>query len=139
VSSRWAALITAGTIATLLLAGTSLVAITKLLASFPSRAVLPSTTAACLPSDFPSYPDAERAFSFRVGPVCSESFTSGDTPDHVASFFETQLETWPWRVTGSTSSPDTIYFGRRDSTNATGEVQALATRFGSQFTISYTP
>ena len=139
MSSRWAVLITAGTIATLLIAGTSMVAITKLLASFQPRMVMPSTTGACLPPDFPTYPGAERAFSFTVGPVCSESFTSGDTPDQVTSFFETQLETWPWRVTGSTSSPNTIDFGRRDSSKATGEVQAIATRFGSQFTISYTP
>jgi hypothetical protein len=140
VRLRSAALISAGTIAGLLLIGIGLVSIVAALTSIPRNLGVHTTAADCMPSDFPRYAAAQRAFGFMVGPICSEEFTTSDSVDQVTSFFQEQLQAWPWRVTRFTSTPPaTIYFGRQDSTQAAGEIQEFATRTGSRFTITYSP
>jgi hypothetical protein len=131
------ALITAGSIALLLLGGAALVGAANLVQVLQRNFIVRSTTD-CLPSDFPAYPNAERAFAYLVGPICSEGFSSNDTTEVVLSYYDRQLNTAPWRLT-RTATSNTIYFGRTDNGNASGEVQAFAAQFGSRITITYSP
>lgn len=138
--TRSAVLIAAGSVAALLLIGTGLVSILAAVAAIPTNFGVHTTNSDCLPSEFPEYSPAERAFGFTVGPICSEAFTTGDPVDQVSSFYQTQLQAWPWRITRYTPGPPaTVYFGRQDSSQAAGEVQAFASQGGSRFTITYSP
>jgi hypothetical protein len=139
MSTRPAVLIAAGSIAALLLAGGALAAAVSALGSMQGVFGIRTSNEPCLPTNFPSYSNAERAFAFTVGPICSEAFTSGDEVDQITSFFATQLRSWPWKVTATSSHPETINFGRQDSSQSMGEVQVFANQVGSRFTITYSP
>ena len=139
MSTRPAVLIAAGSIAALLLAGSGLAAVVSALGSMQGAFGIRTSSRPCLPSNFPSYSNAERAFAFTAGPICSEAFTSPDDVDQITSFFATQLQSWPWKVTGTSSNPETIDFGRQDSAQSMGEVQAFANQIGARVTITYAP
>jgi hypothetical protein len=138
IQTRWVVvLIAAGTLLVLLLAGAGIFVVTRLGESL-QRNFGVHTTTACLPSDFPSYPGAERAFAFTLGKICSESYTTADAPDAVLTFYEAQLSNPPWRLARS-STATTVFFGRTDKPEATGNVQAIKDRGGAQITITYAP
>ena len=67
MTTRAAALIAAGSIAALLLAGTALIAVIAALGSVQGTLGIHSTGGPCLPSDFPSYANASRDLAFTVG------------------------------------------------------------------------
>ena len=134
--ARWVALITAGTIGLLLLGGVGLVGAAHLAQAMQHSFGLRATSN-CLPSDFPDYPGSDRAFAYLMGPVCTEGVSSEDSRDQVLSFYMDRLNVSPWRLTRPPAA-STIYFGRTDNSNATGELQAIAAQFGSRITITYT-
>ncbi len=136
--TRWVVvLIAAATLLVLLVAAAGIVMAGRLGDSL-QRNFGVHTTTACLPSDFPSYPGAEKAFAFTLGKICSESYTTSDAPDAVLTFYEAQLSNPPWRLARS-SSATTVFFGRTDKPEATGNVQAIKDRSGAQITITYAP
>jgi hypothetical protein len=137
IRARWVVLIAAATLVALLIAAAGIVMASRLGESL-QRTFGVHTTTSCLPSDFPPYAGAERAFAFTVGKICSESYTTADPPDAVLTFFETQLSNPPWRLT-RIASATTVFFGRSDNPEATGNVQAIKDRGGAQITITYAP
>jgi hypothetical protein len=137
MQTRWVVLIAAGTLVALLLAAGGIVIASRLGQSLRQNFGVHQTTA-CLPSDFPQYAGAEKAFAFTLGKICSESYTTTDQPDAVLTFYEAQLSNPPWRLTRNASTT-TVFFGRTDNPEATGNVQSIKNRGGAQITITYAP
>jgi hypothetical protein len=135
VQTRWVVLIAAGTLGALLIAAAGIVMAGRLGESL-QRTFGVHTTNTCLPSDFPPYAGAQKAFAFTLGKICSESYTTTDLPDAVLSFYEAQLSNPPWRLTRNPTTT-TVFFGRTDNPRATGNVQAIKNRVGAQITITY--
>jgi hypothetical protein len=138
MQARWVVLIAVGTLAALVIAAAGIVMAGRLGQAI-QRTFAIHSTAACLPSDFPTYPGAVRNFAYTVGKLCTEAYVTVDAPDQVASYYQSQLSVTPWRLT-RTRIGNTVYFGRDDSESATGELQALKGHAGgAQITITYLP
>ena len=135
--ARWVALIVVGSIATLLLAGTGLAVLTSLYSAAGSRAVAPGARSSCLPSDFPNYPGAAVVTSFGAFNVCTTAFTTQDTSDQVLFFYQRQLDSFPWRVTGGSVDQGRIAFSRQDGRRGSGELSVAQGTNPTQFSVVY--
>lgn len=126
---RWVTLIVVGSIASLLLAGTGLAAASSAYGRLGSRVFTSGGTSGCLPSDFPTYPGSAIVTSLKAFNVCTTAYVTNDPSADVVSYFQTQLDQYPWRVTGGSGDQGTIDFARQDGTKGSGEVSvSLSTR-----------
>jgi hypothetical protein len=134
---RWVALIVVGSVASLLLAGTGLAFLSSAYSQLGNRLFVPGASSSCLPSDFPSYPGAARVTSLRAFNVCTTVSTTGDTSIDVLTYFHTQLDQYPWRVTGGSAEQGTVDFARQDGAKGAGEVSVSPTGNPTQIQIVY--
>jgi hypothetical protein len=134
---RWVALIVAGAVASLLLAGTGLAFLSSAYSQLGNRLFTPGASSSCLPSDFPTYPGAARVTSLRAFNVCTTVSTTGDTGIDVLTYFQTQLDKYPWRVTGGSALQGTVDFARQDGVNGSGEVSVSPSGNPTQIQIVY--
>jgi hypothetical protein len=134
---RWVALIVVGSIASLLLAGTGLAMLSSVYGQLGSRLFTQGASADCLPSDFPSYPGAARITSLKAFTACTTLSTTSDSSPDVVSYFQTQLDQYPWHVTGGSADQGTIDFARSDGVKGAGEVSVSLGGSTTQIQIVY--
>jgi hypothetical protein len=134
--ARWVALIVAGSIASLLLAGTGLAAVSSAYGDLGSRFAA-GASSSCLPSDFPAYPGAAIVTSLKAFSVCTAAFTTRDPSADVIAYFQTQLDQYPWQVTGGSGDQGTVDFGRQDGAKGSGEVSVSQSTRATQIQIVY--
>jgi len=133
---RWVALIVAGSIVALLLAGTGLAAVSSAYSELGNR-ITAGASSDCLPSDFPTYPGAVIVTSLKAFNVCTTAFTTRDSSADVINFFQTELDRYPWRVTGGSGDQGTVIFAKQDGTKGSGEVSASPSTRATQIQIVY--
>jgi hypothetical protein len=133
--ARWVALTVVGSIASLLLAGTGLAALTDAYGGASARIFGGGAPANCLPSDFPRYPGSVMVLSFKSFNLCTAAFTSDDTRDSVLAYYQLELARSPWRETGA--DQDTIDFARLDGRRGSGELSVTQGRNATQFQVVY--
>jgi len=134
---RWVALIVVGSIASLLLAGTGLAALSSVYGRFGARAFTPGASSNCLPSDFPSYPNAKIVTSLKAFNVCTTAYATADSSADVLAYYQAQLGQYPWRVTGGSGDQGTVDFARQDGAKGSGEVSVSPSRNATQIQVVY--
>src|SRR5579859_4370389 len=134
--ARWVALIVAGSIVSLLLAGTGLAAVSSAYSELGNRFTA-GASSNCLPSDFPTYPGAAIVTSLKAFSVCTTAFTTRDSSAEVITYFQTQLDQFPWRVTGGSGDQGTVEFARQDGAKGSGEVSVSPSRSATQIQVVY--
>lgn len=134
---RWVALIVVGSIASLLLAGTGLAALSSAYGRFGARVFTPGGSSNCLPSDFPSYPNATIVTSLKAFNVCTTGYATADSRADVLAYYQAQLGQYPWRVTGGSGDQGTVDFGRQDGAKGSGEVSVTQSRNATQIEVVY--
>lgn len=134
---RWVALIVAGSIASLLLAGTGLAALSSAYGQLGNRIFTPGASSGCLPSDFPSYPGAARVTSIKAFSVCSTVATTSDSSVDVVAYYQAQLDQYPWQVTGGSAEQGTIDFARQDGVKGSGEVSVSPSGSATDIQVVY--
>src|ERR1700745_1933599 len=133
----WVAFIVVGSIASLLLAGTGLAALSSAYGRLGARVFTPGATAACLPSDFPSYPNAAIVTSLQAVSVWTTAYTTGDSSADVLAYYQAQLGQYPWRVTGGSGDQGTVDFARQDGAKGSGEVSVSQSTRATQIQVVY--
>jgi len=63
--------------------------------------------------------------------------TTGDTSIDVLTYFQTQLDQYPWRVTGGSAGQGTVDFARQDGAKGSGEVSVSPSGNPTQIQIVY--
>lgn len=134
--ARWVGLIVAGSIASLLLAGTGLAAVSSAYSELGSRFTAGASTS-CMPSDFPAYPGAAIVTSLKAFGVCTVAFTTPDSSADVIAFFQTQLDQYPWQLTGGGGAQGTVDFARQDGAKGSGEVSVSPSTRATEIQIVY--
>jgi len=134
---RWVALIVVGSIVTLLLAGTGLAALSSAYGRLGAGVFASGASSSCLPSDFPSYPNAALVTSLRAFSVCSTVYTTTDSSADVLAYYQAQLGQYPWRVTGGSGDQGTVDFARQDGAKGSGEVSVSQARNATQIQVVY--
>ena len=134
---RWVALIVVGSIASLLLAGTGLAALSSVYGRFGARAFTPGASSNCLPSDFPSYPNATIVTSLKAFNICTTAYATADSSADVLAYYQAQLGQYPWRVTGGSGDQGTVDFARQDGAKGSGEVSVSPSRNATQIQVVY--
>lgn len=137
LAGRWVALIVAGSIASLLLAGSGLALLTGAYSAAAGRIFAGGAPVNCLPSDFPRYPGSAMVLSFKSFNLCTAAFTSADTPGNVLAYYQLELARFPWRETGESAGQGTIDFDRQDGGRGTGELSVSSGRSATQFQVVY--
>jgi hypothetical protein len=134
---RWVALIVAGSVASLLLAGTGLAFLSSAYSQLGNRLLTPGASSNCLPSDFPSYPGEARVTSLKAFNICTTVSTTGDTSIDVLTYFQTQLDKYPWRVTRGSAGQGTVDFARQDGVKGSGEMSVSPSGNPTQIQVVY--
>ena len=135
--ARWVALIVAGSLASLLLAGTGLAALSSVYGQLGSRFFSAGAATSCTPSDFPGYPGAAVVTSIKAFSVCTTVSTTADSSIDVLSFYQTELGKYPWRVTGGSAQRGTVDFARQDGVKGSGELSVSPTPNSTQIQVVY--
>jgi hypothetical protein len=126
-----------GSVASLLIAGTGLALLSSAYSQLGNRLFTPGASADCLPSDFPSYPGASRVTSLGAFTACTTLSTTTDMSFDVLLYFQTQLDQYPWRVTGGSATQGTVDFARQDRARGSGEVSVTPTSNLTQIQVVY--
>jgi hypothetical protein len=135
--ARWVALIVAGSLASLLLAGTGLAALSGAYSQLGSRFFSTGTATTCTPSNFPAYPGAATVTSLKAFSVCTTVSTTRDSSIDVLSYYQTELDKYPWRVTGGSAQQGTVDFARQDGVKGSGELSVAPSAGSTQIQVVY--
>jgi len=135
--TRWVALIVVGSIVSLLLAGTGLAALSSAYGRLGGGVFTPGASSNCLPSDFPTYPQAAVVTSLKAFNVCTTAYAAADSSADVLAFYQAQLGQYPWRVTGGSGDQGTVDFERQDGAKGSGEVSVSQSRNATQIQVVY--